>query len=99
MVGNGVAISSDIYDLPPHFCGVTYSTKNQPNQSKAPLTRSRTVGLEEYGHWYRGSDDYNHIHFNSVKQLSSYSTVITNDYDIFKPSQTSLENHLNDGEC
>lgn len=92
MVGNGVAISSDIYDLPPHFCGVTYSTKNQPNQSKAPLTRSRTVGLEEYGHWYRGSDDYNHINFNSVKQLSSYSTVMTNDYDIFKPSSTSLEN-------
>lgn len=99
MVGNGVAISSDIYNLPPHFCGVTYSTKNQPNQSKAPLTRSRTVGLEEYGHWYRGSDDYNHIIFNRVKQLSSYSDVMTNDYDIFKSPTTSHETQIKDDEC
>lgn len=58
MVGNGVATSSDIYNLPPYFSGVTYSTKNdritknQPNKTRALLTRSRTAGLEEYGHWF-----------------------------------------------
>lgn len=107
MVENGVATSSDIYNLPTHICGVAYSTKNdrlmknQPTKatSRALLTRSKTVGLEEYGHWYRGSDNYNHIKFNSVKQLSPYSSVMTNDYDIVMPSTTSLETQLNDGEC
>lgn len=78
MVDNDDTLSS-VYNLPLQFCGLTSPmnkdkvTNHQPNQAKAPLTRSRTLGLEEYGHWYRGSDNYNHINFKSAKQLTSYS--------------------------
>nr|XP_034304162.1 uncharacterized protein LOC105341984 isoform X1 [Crassostrea gigas] len=105
MVENGGATSSSVYNLPPQFCGVTYplkngtTAKNQTNQSTAPLTRPRTLGLNEYGHWYRGSDNYNHINFKSTKQLCSYSDVITNDYEIFKPSTTSLKTQVNNNDC
>lgn len=105
MVENGGATSSSVYNLPPQFCGVTYplkngtTAKNETNQSTAPLTRPRTLGLNEYGHWYRGSDNYNHINFKSTKQLSSYSDVMTNDYEIFKPSTTSLKTQVNNNDC
>lgn len=105
MVENGGATSSSVYNLPPQFCGVTYplkngtTAKNETKQSTAPLTRPRTLGLNEYGHWYRGSDNYNHINFKSTKQLSSYSDVMTNDYEIFKPSTTSLKTQVNNNDC
>lgn len=105
MVENGGATSPSAYNLPPDFLGVTSplkndrTTKNQPNQSRALLTRPRTLGLNEYGHWYRGSDNYNHINFKNAKQLSSYSDVMTNDYDIFKPSTTSLKTQVNNNDC
>lgn len=105
MVENGGATSPSAYNLPPEFLGVTSplkndrTTKNQPNQSRALLTRPRTLGLNEYGHWYRGSDNYNHINFKSTKQLCSYSDVITNDYEIFKPSTTSLKTQVNNNDC
>nr|XP_034304152.1 protein draper-like [Crassostrea gigas] len=104
MIDNGCALSG-VYNLPPQICDLTSSIKkdtvmkNLPNQARAALTRSRTVGLDEYGHWYRGSDDYNHIIFNRVKQLSLYSDVMTNDYDIFKSPTTSHETQIKDDEC
>lgn len=104
MIDNGCALSG-VYNLPPQICDLTSSIKkdtvmkNLPNQARAALTRSKTVGLDEYGHWYRGSDDYNHIIFNRVKQLSSYSDLMTNDYDIFKSPTTSHETQIKDDEC
>lgn len=104
MVDNGDTLSS-VNNSTPQFCGLTSSMKkdrvmnNQSNQARSPLTRSKTVGLEEYGCWYRVSDNYNHINFNSVKQLSSYSDVISSDYDIFKSPTIFHETQVNDDEC
>lgn len=106
MIDNGCALSG-VYNLPPQICDLTSSIKkdtvmnNLLNQAGAAVTRSKTAGLEEYGHWYRDSDDYNHIIFNRVKQMSLYSDVhvMTNDYDIFKSPKTSHETQVKDDEC
>lgn len=96
---------SSVHNFTPQFCGLTSPmnmdkvTNHQPNKAKAPLTRSRTVGLEDYGHWYRRTDNYDHINFTCTKQLSSYSDVITSDYDIFTSPSTSHETQVNDDEC
>lgn len=90
MVDNGGGASPGVCNLPPNLNGgiTQVETNRMPkepsNQARIPLIRSRTLGPEEYGHWYRGSDNYNHINFNSLKHLSSYSNIMTNGYDVFK---------------
>lgn len=86
---------SSVNNLIPQFCGLKSSMKKDRVMNNQ--TRFKTVGLEEYGRWYRGSDNYNHINFNIAKQLSSYSDVMTSDYmyDI----TTSHETQVNEDEC
>lgn len=97
--------STRICNLSPNLNGVitTVETNGIPkepsNQARLPLRRSRTLGPEGYGHWCRGSDNYNHINLKSVKPLSSYSNVMTNDYDVFKSPKASSETQINDNEC
>ncbi|XP_052716796.1 multiple epidermal growth factor-like domains protein 10 isoform X2 [Crassostrea angulata] len=96
--------STRVCNLPPSLNGVITPverdrmTKEPFNQARMPLRRSRMLGPGGYGHWCRGSDNYNHVDFKSVKPLYSYSNIMTNDYDVFE-SPTSSETQLNDKEC
>lgn len=101
MVDNGSATSTRVCNLHPNLNGVItpVETKKPSNQARIPLTRSKTLDPEGYAHWYRGSDNYNHINFKSEKHLSSYSNVITNSYDVFKSPRSSPETQINDNNC
>lgn len=105
MVDNNSDPLTTICNLPPSMNGDKTSieknrlTKERSNQTILPLRRSRTLGPGRYGHWCRGSDNYNHIDFKSVKPLYSYSNTMTNDYDVFKSPKTPSETQLNDKEC
>lgn len=105
MVDNGADASTMVCNLPSNLNeAITLGekdkmTKEPSNQASIPLTRSKTLDLEEYGRWYMGSDNYNHIHFNSLKHLSSFSNIKTNGYDVFKSPKTSPETQMNDNKC
>nr|XP_034317077.1 multiple epidermal growth factor-like domains protein 10 [Crassostrea gigas] len=101
MVDNGSATSTRVCNLHPNLNGVItpVETKKPSNQARIPLTRSKTLDPEGYAHWYRGSDNYNHINFKSEKHLSSYSNVMTNSYDVFKSPRSSPETQINDNNC
>ncbi|XP_065934961.1 multiple epidermal growth factor-like domains protein 10 [Magallana gigas] len=105
MVDNESDPSTRVCNLPASMNGDKTSiqknrmTKERSNQTKLPLRRSRTLGPGGYGHWCRGSDNYNHVDFKSVKPLYSYSNTMTNDSDVFKSPKTSSETQLNDKEC
>lgn len=77
MVDNGADTSTVVCNLPSNLNEAITPVekdkmkKEQSNHALIPLTRSKTLDPEEYGHLYRGSDNYNHIHFNSLKHLSS----------------------------
>lgn len=80
MVDNGAGTSTMVCNLPSNLDEVITSvekdkmTKEPSNQALIPLTRSKTLDPEEYGRWYRGSDNYNHIHFNSLKHCRRFQT-------------------------
>uniref|UniRef100_A0A8W8JXN4 Uncharacterized protein n=1 Tax=Magallana gigas TaxID=29159 RepID=A0A8W8JXN4_MAGGI len=105
MVDNNSDPLTRVCNLPPNLNGVITSVEKDKmseepsNQARIPLRRSRTLGPGGYGHWCRGSDNYNHIDFKSVKPLYSYSNTMTNCYDVFKSPKTSSETQLNDKEC
>lgn len=104
MVDNGADTSTIVCNLPSNLNEAITPvekdkmTKEPSNQALIPLTRSKTLDPEGYGHWYRGSDNYNHIHFNSLKHLS-FSILKTNGYDVFKSPKTSFETQINDSKC
>ncbi|XP_052717729.1 uncharacterized protein LOC128189942 [Crassostrea angulata] len=105
MVDNNSDPLTRVCNLPPSMNGDKTSieknrlTKERSNQTKLPLRRSRTLGPGGYGHWCRGSDNYNHIDFKSVKPLYAYSNTMTNHYDVFKSPNTPSETQSNDKEC
>lgn len=105
MVDNGADTSTVVCNLPSNLNEAITPVekdkmkKEQSNHALIPLTRSKTLDPEEYGHLYRGSDNYNHIHFNSLKHLSSFSNIKTNGFDVFKSPKTSPETQINDNKC
>lgn len=105
MVDNGADTSTVVCNLPSNLNEAITPVekdkmkKEQSNHALIPLTRSKTLDPEEYGHLYRGSDNYNHIHFNSLKHLSSFSNIKTNGFDVFKSPKTSPETQINDNNC
>ncbi|XP_052716797.1 multiple epidermal growth factor-like domains protein 10 [Crassostrea angulata] len=101
IVDNSSVTSTRVCNLHPNLNGVItpVETKKPSNQARIPLTRSKTLDPEGYGIWCKGSDNYNHINFKSEKHLSSYSNVMTNDYDVFKSPRTSPETQINDNNC
>lgn len=80
MIDNGADTSTMVCNLPSNLDEVITPvekdkmTKEPSNQALIPLTRSKTLDPEEYGRWYRGSDNYNHIHFNSLKHCRRFQT-------------------------
>lgn len=105
MVDNVCDPSTRVCNLPSNMIGEktpvekNRMTKERSNQAKLPLRRSRTLGPGGYGHWCRGSDNYNHIDFKSEKPLYSYSNTMTNHYDVFKSPKTPSKTQLHDKEC